>query len=76
MQAQMTEIYRGKNLHLAGWTSGYLIVQFRGRSDQYDFGPGVPEDAVEKLRRNPYPDRLFSSWKKKFNWPCKKLEEA
>ncbi len=56
----MRPVLRGKNLHMVGWWNGYLVVQFRGRSDQYIYGPNVPEAEHAKILANPFPDALFS----------------
>lgn len=72
MKFTLEEVKRGRNLHLIGWTSGYLLVQFRGRSQQYIFGPAIPEEEKDKLLRSPYPDRLFQA-NIKGNYRCHKI---
>jgi len=54
-------VTRGKNLHRIAWTDGYMLVQFRGRDDRYVFGPSIPASELDKILRNPYPDRLFTT---------------
>jgi hypothetical protein len=53
-------VTRGKNLHRIAWTDGYMLVQFRGREDRYIFGPEIPASELDKILRNPYPDKIFT----------------
>ena len=61
MTFELHEVSKARNLHLIGWSSGYVLVQFKGRSDRYIYGPDIPEKEVTKILENPYPDRLFMS---------------
>ena len=72
MKFDLSEVARGKNLHLIGWNSGYLLVKFRGRAQQYVFGPDIPEAEFANILSNPFPDRIFTTnIKSKFQ--CAKL---
>lgn len=48
---------RGKNLIAAGWYQGIFEALF-SNGGRYRY-TGVPEDALMKLVRSPYPDSLF-----------------
>lgn len=54
-------VTRGRNLHRIAWTGGYMLVQFKGRTDRYIFGPDIPETELDKILKNPFPDRLFTT---------------
>jgi hypothetical protein len=54
-------VTRGRNLHRIAFANGYMLVQFRGRPDQYIFGPDIPDSELDKILKNPYPDRLFTT---------------
>lgn len=53
---------RGVNLIAVGWEEGVLRCAFAGKDGakfwQY---AGVPEAECEKLKRSPFPDKLFST---------------
>jgi hypothetical protein len=53
---------RGHNLLGVGWDNGVLRCAFAGK-DGALFGrfTGVPEAEFLKLKRSPFPDRLFST---------------
>jgi len=57
----MTPLPKARNLDCIGWTDGYLLVRFKGRSDRYIYGPDIPQEEYDKLLRVPYPDRIFTS---------------
>lgn len=53
---------RGTNLIAVGWENGTLRCAFASKTGArfYKYF-GVPEAEFEKLRKSPYPDRLFAS---------------
>ena len=59
MKFDLKPVPKAKNLDLIGWTGGYMLVQIKGRPQQYVFGPNIPEAEEDKIIKNPYPDRLF-----------------
>ncbi len=61
MKFDLVPVPKAKNLHLIGWTDGYVMVQFRGRPDRWIYGPAIPQTEVEKVIKNPFPDRLFTT---------------
>ena len=72
MKFDLQSVPKAKNLDRIGWSNGYVLVQFKGRPDRYVFGPAIPQTEVEKVIKNPFPDRLFTTnIKNKFQ--CKKL---
>ena len=72
MKFDLQSVPKAKNLDRIGWSNGYVLVQFKGRPDRYVFGPSIPQTEVEKVIKNPFPDRLFTTnIKNKFQ--CKKL---
>ena len=72
MKFDLQSVPKAKNLDRIGWSNGYVLVQFKGRPDRYIFGPAIPQTEVEKVIKNPFPDRLFTTnIKNKFQ--CKKL---
>lgn len=75
MRFDLAKVTRGRNLDLIGWNNGYMLVQFRGRSTQYVFGPGIPQDEHAKLLRSPFPDRLFQT-NIKSKYQCAKMGET
>jgi hypothetical protein len=52
---------KARNLAWVGWWSGYLVANFRGRPAMYIFGPAIPESEFQKIIKNPFPDRLFTT---------------
>ena len=72
MKFDLQPVPKAKNLHLIGWTNGYVLVIFKGRPDRYIFGPQIPKELVDKVLANPFPDRLFHlTIQNKFQ--CKKI---
>ncbi len=72
MKFDLQPVPKAKNLHLIAWCDGYVLCQFKGRPDRYIFGPAIPQTEVEKVIKNPFPDRLFTTnIKNKFQ--CKKI---
>ena len=68
-------VTRAKNLGTIAWVDGYNVVRFRGRPDQYVFGPNIAEVERDKLLRSPFPDKLFTQTiKGKFQ--CYKVPRA
>ena len=68
-------VTRAKNLGTIAWVDGYLVVRFRGRPDQYVFGPNIAEAERDKILKNPFPDRIFTTnIKNKFQ--CYKVPRA
>lgn len=59
--AGSTRVPKGRNLDRIGWFSGYLVVQFKGRSDRWIYGPDVPSEEMAKILRVPYPDSIFTT---------------
>lgn len=53
---------RGRNIIAAGWQEGVLRVAFAGKDGaKFWRYRGVPEAEFEKLKKVPYPDRIFHS---------------
>lgn len=53
---------KGRNVIAAGWKNGVLRVAFAGKGGaKFWLYKGVPEAEFEKLRRVPYPDKLFTT---------------
>ena len=52
---------KARNLSWVGWWNGYLVVCFRGRGTNYIFGPAIPEAEFDKIVKNPFPDRIFTT---------------
>ncbi len=53
---------RGRNVIAAGWQDGMLRVAFAGKDGaKFWRYKGVPEAEFEKLKRVPYPDKLFTT---------------
>ena len=52
-------VTRAKNLGTIAWVDGYLVVRFRGRPDQWVYGPAIPEQKFDQILANPFPDALF-----------------
>ena len=51
---------RGRNIIAAGWQDGVLRAAFAGEGGaKFWRYKGVPEAELEKLKRSPYPDKLF-----------------
>ena len=60
MKFDLKPVPKARNLDLIGWSEGYVLVQFKGRSQQWIYGPAIPEDEVAKVLRVPYPDKIFT----------------
>ena len=74
MKFDLKSVPKAKNLDRIGWSNGYVLVQFKGRPDRYIFGPAIPESEVDKVLKNPFPDRLFTvNIKNKFQ--CHKVSQ-
>jgi len=53
---------RGRNVIAAGWQEGVLRVAFAGKEGaKFWRYKGVPEAEFDKLRKVPYPDKIFHS---------------
>ncbi len=61
MKFDLKSVPKAKNLDRIGWSNGYVLVQFKGRPDRYVFGPAIPDTEVEKVLKNPFPDRIFTT---------------
>ena len=61
MKFDLQSVPKAKNLDRIGWSNGYVLVQFKGRPDRYIFGPAIPQTEVEKVIKNPWPDRIFQT---------------
>ena len=74
MKFDLKSVPKAKNLNCIGWSNGYVLVQFKGRPDRYIFGPAIPDSEVDKVLKNPFPDRLFTTnIKNKFQ--CHKVSQ-
>lgn len=74
MKFDLKPVPRAKNLRFIGWNGGYVLAQYRGHDDQYIYGPDCPQSEVEKVMKNPFPDRIFTSCiKNKFK--CHKVSK-
>lgn len=52
---------KGRNVIAAGWQNGVLRLAFAGKGGaKFWRYKGVPEAEFEKLKRVPYPDRIFT----------------
>ena len=60
MKFDLEHVLKAKNLDLIGWSGGYVLVQFKGRPQQWLYGPDIAEDEVAKVLRVPYPDKIFT----------------
>lgn len=61
INAEPHPVPKAKNLYRVGWHLGYMVVQFKGRKDLYIFGPDIPEAEQDKILKNPFPDRIFTT---------------
>jgi len=61
MKFDMQVVRKGRNIHRIGWNGGYLLVEFRGNTQQWLYGPNLPREEYDKLLRVPYPDKLFQT---------------
>lgn len=64
--APLVPVLRAKNLAQVGWHGGYLVVRFHGPHQLWIYGPDIAEVERDKILRVPYPDKQFSSIKKKY----------
>ena len=71
MHFDMKPVPKARNLDQIAQNGGYLLVQYKGKSTRYVFGPNIEEGTVEKLLRVPYPDSLLCKLKK--HWKCHKI---
>ena len=72
MRFTLEKVTKARNLELIGWNDGYVLAQFRGRSQQYVYGPQIPRAEVDKVLHVPFPDRQFKlAIQDKYQ--CKKL---
>ena len=75
-KAAMKPVPKARNLGQVAQVGGYMVVQFKGRSTLYIYGPNVDVDTAERLLTVPYPDKLFTQWRDKYGWQCMKVNRA
>lgn len=75
MKFDLQLVSKAHNLHFIGWTNGYVMVEFRGKPDRYIYGPDIPRSEVDKVLRNPYPDRIFETCIKR-KYKCYKVGDT
>jgi hypothetical protein len=52
---------KARNLAEFAWVDGYMLVRFQLRGQLYVFGPEIPQNEEEKILKNPFPDRIFTT---------------
>lgn len=75
MKFDLKPVPKARNLSAIAWKDGYMLATFRGHLDLYIYGPDIPQAEYDKVMRNPYPDRIFTTCiKNKFK--CHKVGDG